>query len=247
MPFKAIRCYALLILCILALPACNATESTTLAPVAAVPSATASMVPTVTSAPSETATATTTATATATRTATATTTPTPTSTVAPTRTPKPVFSSTPRPTQMPATITPQPATSAPAGAHVYRDRATYPFKGSDFFKHLETVHGAMQLLANSLEAVAHGAHSGNCIRFQSAYSDVASAPAFSNVPEKYQEIYLEYYRLADDALTSAEPIRKVCDAGGGTVAQEDVDKAAKFYQYAQNRLYELITAAKNMQ
>jgi hypothetical protein len=212
------------------------------------PTATIELTATATAAPTATFTATPapTATPTETRQPTATSTPVPSATATATKaaTSTPKATATLKPTSVPVSLTPTTVPAAPAGA--VPPPEVFQFSGDGFRKYLDYAHQKYQNFLDEFGSIAKGDHLGYCNMFFLRRNDILGIVAFTGAPDPWTAMVDEFNAFRTEALVAIEPINVVCQGGGGRVP-EDVDRhIIDVFDRAQNRMYQMLQAAKTM-
>ena len=113
-------------------------------------------------------------------------------------------------------------------------------------KYLDYAHSAYQGITGAVGYASDGRHVGNCEWFFRARNTVLGIVAFNNAPEPWQEMVTEYNSLRAQAITTIDPINKVCRGGGGTISDETDKQILAVFDNAQNRMYQMLQQAKAM-
>lgn len=164
--------------------------------------------------------------ATFTFTPTATATPTSTDTPSPTRTATPTSTDTPVPTAtVTVTNTPRPlptfTATVPPQAPVFPQTVIHGWDPNDFRNELNELVKFNTDFRAYFQRVVEQKEQGQCYTFYNYRNEMlASQAAYENVPPVWYAIYYEYRVLVHEAFANVQPITAVCDAGGGTVSDE---------------------------
>jgi len=92
--------------------------------------------------------------------------------------------------------------------------------------------------------VAATSGTGSCHSFNIFSGPWTNLHGFSDVPDVWWALYYEYRVLLQQAYTVTEPIRTVCNSGGGAISPEASQAMTDFFDPAQNRLYVMIGEAQ---
>lgn len=170
--------------------------------------------------------------------------PTPTLTSSPTVTPSATPTATPTETPSP-TLTPSPVpipTSTPRPeVPAFPLTEVAPFSEDAFQYQVGRLRDTMIDLDIIFQRIMGGG-TGDCTFFGSLYINwTQHMPVFEDVPEKYDDLYLEYRSIVYQAGTLTQEIGTVCANGGGTVSEETDRAIVNFIQWAKPRTEAMVT------
>jgi hypothetical protein len=258
----------LFIICILCVSAvlfsgCNNEAEATAVPIAAAsdtptaipPTATATETPAPTDTPQPTDTATPEPTdtpepsPTATKTPTKTPSPEPTETPTATNTPAPTATTAPvQPTSEPPTAVP-PTSPPPTNttAHTFPETPIQAWDADTFVRYLGLVRDSFRSFNSEYQLALTTDKAFDCGTFVGwTWLWILEAPGFTDVPQEWQPLYIEYRDKLREIVSLTGEIRPLCDAEGGEISEESSRAILAFLLEAYPRTEQMIIEANQL-
>ena len=113
-------------------------------------------------------------------------------------------------------------------------------------KYLDYAHGVYQNLTYGIGLASNGRNTGDCSEFVRDRNFALGIVAFSDAPEPWQAMVVEYNSLRSQVITIIDPIDRICRSGGGTLSAETDKQILTLIDNAQNRMYQMLQQAKAM-
>ncbi len=106
------------------------------------------------------------------------------------------------------------------------------------------MHQAFQSWLSYHGIIVSSGRVGRCDAFRRMHDPWQNLHGFENVPDIWYDLYYEYRVLLQQAWSLTEPINAVCAVGGGHVDEATDQAILDFFDYAQNRAYQMISEAQ---